>query len=99
MLRIAEHTQGEWHKAALRASKGMDFFRVHYGHKGDAAVKFEALLSACQIVNERLLECVQLMQKNKQGSCISSDFFQIIIRVSSCSITMYYKSKHIAQCL
>jgi hypothetical protein len=32
----------------------MDSFRVHYGHKGDAAVIFEALSSACQIVNESL---------------------------------------------
>ena len=68
MLRIA-HTQGEVHNAALQPEKvwiclGMDFFRVHYGHKGDAAVKFEALSSACQILNERLLECVQPTQKN-----------------------------------
>ena len=40
-------------------------FRVHYRHKGDAAVKFEALSSACQIVNERLLECVQPAQKKQ----------------------------------
>jgi hypothetical protein len=38
------------------------FFRVHYGNKGDAAVKFEALSSACQIVNERLMKCVQPVQ-------------------------------------
>jgi hypothetical protein len=29
------------------------FFMVHYSHKGDAAVKFEGLSNACQIVNER----------------------------------------------
>ena len=57
-LRIAQHTKGEGRNAALRAAKGMDFFRVHYGHKGDAAVKFKALSHTCQIVNERLLECV-----------------------------------------
>ena len=43
-------TLGKGHNAALRAAKGMDFFRVHYGHKGYAALKFEALSTACQIV-------------------------------------------------
>jgi hypothetical protein len=43
----------------------MDIFRVHYDHKGDAAVKVEAVSSACQIVKERRLECVQPVQKNK----------------------------------
>jgi hypothetical protein len=43
----------------------MDFVRLHYGHKGDPAVEIEALSSACQIVNERLLECVQPAQINK----------------------------------
>lgn len=46
-------------------AKGMDCFRVHYDRKGDAPVKFEALSSACQIVNERLMKCVQPAQKNK----------------------------------
>ena len=44
--------------------KAWIFFRVHYSHKGDAAVKFEALSSACQIVNERLIKCVQPAKKN-----------------------------------
>ena len=46
------------------------------GHKGDAAVKFEALSSAGQIVNERLMKCVKPAQKTKQSSCLSSDFFK-----------------------
>jgi hypothetical protein len=31
--------------------------------KGDAGGKFEALSSVCQIVNERLMNCVQPVQK------------------------------------
>jgi hypothetical protein len=34
-------------------------------HKGEAAGKFEALSSASQIVNERLMKCVQPAQNNK----------------------------------
>jgi hypothetical protein len=42
------------------------FFREHYSHnKGDAVGKFEALSSARQIGNERLMKCVQPEQKNK----------------------------------
>jgi cellobiose-specific phosphotransferase system component IIA len=43
----------------------MDFWGVHYGHKGDAAMKLEALSSARQIVNERLMKCVQPAQKKQ----------------------------------
>ena len=61
--------RGEGHNAALWAAKGRDFVREHYGHNGDATVKFEALSSAGQIVNERLLECVQPAQKHKSSLC------------------------------
>ena len=54
-------TQGEGHIAALQT-------KVHYGHtKGDAAIKFEALSSACQIVNERLMKCVQPEHKTNKA--------------------------------
>ena len=41
----------------------MDFFRVHYGRKGDEIRGI--ISSACQIVNERLMKCVQPEQKKK----------------------------------
>jgi hypothetical protein len=37
---------------------------LHYGHKPYAAVNPEALSSACQIVIERLMMCVQPAQKD-----------------------------------
>jgi hypothetical protein len=52
VVRIAQHTQEEGHNAALQAAKGLDFFRVHYSHNEDAAMIFEAVSSACQIVNK-----------------------------------------------
>jgi hypothetical protein len=40
--------------------KGNGFFGgALQPHKGDGARKFKALSSACQIVNERLMKCVQ----------------------------------------
>jgi hypothetical protein len=53
--------------------KGMDCFMVHY--KGDAARTFEALASACKIVNV----CTVYAKKTKQSSFFSTDYFQIII--------------------
>ena len=47
-------------RSTLRAEKGTDLLRVHYSHKGDT------LSSACRIVNERLLECVQPAQKKQR---------------------------------
>jgi hypothetical protein len=41
------------------------FFRGNYERKGNAAGKFKALSSACKIVNERLMKCVQPAQKHK----------------------------------
>ena len=53
------------------AAKGMDFLllRALPPHKGEAAGKFEALLSACQIVNERLmcLSSVYSLCKNNKA--------------------------------
>ena len=67
-------------RAQRSTAKGMDFFRVHYGHKGDAAVKFKALSSACQIVNERLLAGVQPVQKTKESSCLSNHHWSRIMQ-------------------
>jgi hypothetical protein len=39
-------------------------------HLRNTAGEFEALSSACQIVNERQMKCVQLVQETKQGSCL-----------------------------
>jgi hypothetical protein len=65
-----------------------------WSHKGDVAGWFEVLSSACQIVNNSM----QPEQKKiKQSSCLSCDFFQIIISVTSYSLRMYLKSKWIAQ--
>jgi hypothetical protein len=70
-------------------------------HKGDATGKFKALSSACEIVNERLMKCVKPAQKNKNKAELMppSNFFQITIRDSSCSLTMSEKSKKLAKCL
>jgi hypothetical protein len=49
-------------------AKGMDllFWGGHYDHtKGTSPGKFEALASSCQIVNERLMKCVQRKKTNK----------------------------------
>jgi hypothetical protein len=61
--RFGLHNTLKTHRKTL-GCKRPGFFRVHYGHKGDATVKFEALSSACQIVNERLFKCVQPMPHN-----------------------------------
>ena len=54
------------HHLEKRGAKGMDFFRVHYGHtKGMPPWKFKVLSSASQIVNERLMKWVQPEQKKQ----------------------------------
>ena len=47
------------------AAKGMDFLGGIMATKRGCSREFEALLSACQIVSERLIKCVQPVQKNK----------------------------------
>jgi hypothetical protein len=77
----------------------MDFFRIHCRHKGDAAMKFEALSNASQIVNERLLEYVQPAQKKQsRAHTFSRYFFQVIISLIMQPYNVL-KSKRIAQCL
>jgi hypothetical protein len=56
-----------------------DFFRVQFGHKGNAALKFEALSSACQIVNERLMKCVQPAQKKQSRAHAFKQIFSNLI--------------------
>ena len=67
-----QSTQGEGH------NKSIDFFRVHYGHEGDATGKFKALSSACQIVNETKMKCTACAKKQSRAHAFQV-IFQIII--------------------
>jgi hypothetical protein len=50
-------------------------------HKGDATENLEALSSACQIVNKRLMTCLQPARKNKQirAHAIHATFFKLSV--------------------
>jgi hypothetical protein len=72
----------------------MDFFlKGHYGHTNGVQPENS---SACEIVNERLMTCVQLVQKKtKLSSCLSCNFFQIIISCIMQPYSMYLKNRNI----
>ena len=77
-------TQGEGHNAALRKKgtgpKGMDFFRVHYGHtKGRPLWNSRHYQVLVKLWMRDWWSVYSLRKKIKQSSCLSSHFFQIII--------------------
>ena len=74
---VMESTQHSGRRAQQRHG-------VYYSHKGNVAVKFEALSSACQIVNETNEVCTAWAKKTKQ----SSTFYKSQL-VASCSLKMY----------